>query len=201
MLPCQRSAADGWVDPLKPAKLTIGSVVVTIRYVDGSLATIQYAASGHRDLANERRVVFAAGRSAVMDGGVERGRCGPGGPVPLAGGRLDPKGRSSAAEDDSAAASGADRRAGEAQVAEALPRAVDALEPVPEVRWRPGDFPPPRVEGANIPLIPDAHPVAFKAPRCCHGLAAAHGRLATAWGSAPSGSGAPSRSPWSGHRR
>ena len=43
------------------------SVVVTIRYVDGSLATIQYAASGHRDLAKERCEVFAEGRSAVME--------------------------------------------------------------------------------------------------------------------------------------
>ena len=43
------------------------SVVVTIEYVDGSLATIQYAAGGHRDLAKERCEVFAEGRSAVMD--------------------------------------------------------------------------------------------------------------------------------------
>ena len=43
------------------------SVVVTVRYVDGSLATIQYAASGHRDLAKERCEVFADGRSAVME--------------------------------------------------------------------------------------------------------------------------------------
>ena len=42
------------------------SAVVTIEYVDGSLATIQYAASGHRGLAKERCEVFADGRSAVM---------------------------------------------------------------------------------------------------------------------------------------
>ena len=29
------------------------------------------------------------------------------------------------------------------------PGPVDALEPVPGIRWRPGDFPPPTVEGAN----------------------------------------------------
>ena len=43
------------------------SVVVTIEYVDGSLATIQYVASGNRDLAKERCEVFAEGRSAVME--------------------------------------------------------------------------------------------------------------------------------------
>lgn len=43
------------------------SVVVTIEYVDGSLATIQYAAGGHRDLAKERCEVFAEGQSAVME--------------------------------------------------------------------------------------------------------------------------------------
>ena len=43
------------------------SVVVTIQYSDGSLATIQYAATGHRDLAKERCEVFADGRSAVME--------------------------------------------------------------------------------------------------------------------------------------
>ena len=43
------------------------SVVVTIEYVDGSLATIQYATGGHRDLAKERCEVFAEGRSAVME--------------------------------------------------------------------------------------------------------------------------------------
>ncbi|MCY4011146.1 MAG: bi-domain-containing oxidoreductase [Gammaproteobacteria bacterium] len=43
------------------------SVVVTVEYVDGSLATIQYVASGNRDLAKERCEVFADGRSAVME--------------------------------------------------------------------------------------------------------------------------------------
>ena len=43
------------------------SVVVTVEYVDGSLATIQYAASGHRDLAKERCEIFTEGRSAVME--------------------------------------------------------------------------------------------------------------------------------------
>ena len=43
------------------------SVVVTVEYADGSLATIQYAAGGHRDLPKERCEVFADGRSAVMD--------------------------------------------------------------------------------------------------------------------------------------
>ena len=43
------------------------SVVVTIEYVDGSLATIQYVASGNRDLAKERCEVFAEGRSAVVE--------------------------------------------------------------------------------------------------------------------------------------
>ena len=43
------------------------SSVLTIRYADGSLATIQYLALGHRALAKERCEVFADGRSAVMD--------------------------------------------------------------------------------------------------------------------------------------
>ncbi len=43
------------------------SVVVTIAYADGSLATIQYLAEGHRLLAKERCEVFADGRSAVIE--------------------------------------------------------------------------------------------------------------------------------------
>ena len=43
------------------------SSVLTIRYADGSLATIQYLALGHRGLSKERCEVFADGRSAVMD--------------------------------------------------------------------------------------------------------------------------------------
>ena len=43
------------------------SVVVTVEYADGSLATIQYAAGGHRDLPKERCEVFADGRSAVLE--------------------------------------------------------------------------------------------------------------------------------------
>ena len=43
------------------------SSVITIRYADGSMATIQYLALGHRALAKERCEVFADGRSAVMD--------------------------------------------------------------------------------------------------------------------------------------
>ncbi|MCY4372818.1 MAG: bi-domain-containing oxidoreductase [Spirochaetaceae bacterium] len=43
------------------------SSVITIRYVDGSLATIQYLALGHRTLSKERCEVFADGRNAVMD--------------------------------------------------------------------------------------------------------------------------------------
>ncbi|MDD9985765.1 MAG: bi-domain-containing oxidoreductase [Spirochaetaceae bacterium] len=43
------------------------SSVITIRYADGSLATIQYLALGHRALTKERCEVFADGRSAVMD--------------------------------------------------------------------------------------------------------------------------------------
>ena len=43
------------------------SVVITIQYADGSLATIQYLAEGHRALAKDRCEVFAGGRSAVMD--------------------------------------------------------------------------------------------------------------------------------------
>ena len=43
------------------------SAVITIQYADGSLATIQYLALGHRALAKERCEVFADGRSAVMD--------------------------------------------------------------------------------------------------------------------------------------
>ena len=43
------------------------SSVITIRYADGSLATIQYLALGHRSLSKERCEVFADGRSAVLD--------------------------------------------------------------------------------------------------------------------------------------
>ncbi len=43
------------------------SVVITIQYADGSLATIQYLAEGHKDLPKERCEVFADGKSAVMD--------------------------------------------------------------------------------------------------------------------------------------
>ena len=43
------------------------SVVMTIRYDDGSLATIQYVAAGDRRLAKERCEVFADGRAAVLD--------------------------------------------------------------------------------------------------------------------------------------
>ena len=43
------------------------SSVITIRYADGSLATIQYVALGHRSLTKERCELFADGRSAVMD--------------------------------------------------------------------------------------------------------------------------------------
>ena len=43
------------------------SSVITIGYADGSMATIQYLALGHRALAKERCEVFADGRSAVMD--------------------------------------------------------------------------------------------------------------------------------------
>ena len=43
------------------------SVVMTVHYADGSLATIQYLAEGHKDLPKERCEVFAAGQSAVMD--------------------------------------------------------------------------------------------------------------------------------------
>lgn len=43
------------------------SSVLTIRYADGSLATIQYLALGHRALTKERCEIFADGRSAVMD--------------------------------------------------------------------------------------------------------------------------------------
>ena len=43
------------------------SAVITVQYADGSLATIQYLALGHRSLAKERCEVFADGRSAVID--------------------------------------------------------------------------------------------------------------------------------------
>jgi predicted dehydrogenase len=43
------------------------SVVITIKYADGSLANIQYLAEGHRDLAKERCEVFAGGKTAVLD--------------------------------------------------------------------------------------------------------------------------------------
>ena len=43
------------------------SLVMTIRYGDGSLATIQYVATGDRRLPKERCEVFAEGRAAVLD--------------------------------------------------------------------------------------------------------------------------------------
>ena len=43
------------------------TVVVTIKYQDGSVATIQYLSEGHRDLAKERCEVFGGGRSAVLE--------------------------------------------------------------------------------------------------------------------------------------
>ncbi len=43
------------------------SVVLTIHYEDGSLATIQYLAEGHKDMPKERCEVFADGRSVAMD--------------------------------------------------------------------------------------------------------------------------------------
>lgn len=47
--------------------VTEDSVVITIDYADGSVATIQYVAEGHAGLGKERCEVFAGGRSAVMD--------------------------------------------------------------------------------------------------------------------------------------
>ena len=43
------------------------SVAITIQYTDGSLATIQYLAEGHKDMPKERCEVFADGKSAVVD--------------------------------------------------------------------------------------------------------------------------------------
>ena len=43
------------------------SSVLTIRYSDGSLATIQYLALGHRAMNKERCEIFADGRTAIMD--------------------------------------------------------------------------------------------------------------------------------------
>lgn len=43
------------------------SVVITIQYADGSLATIQYLSEGHKDMPKERCEVFADGKSAVVD--------------------------------------------------------------------------------------------------------------------------------------
>jgi predicted dehydrogenase/threonine dehydrogenase-like Zn-dependent dehydrogenase len=47
--------------------LSEDSVVITVRYADGSLATLQYLAEGSRDLPKERCEVYADGQSAVMD--------------------------------------------------------------------------------------------------------------------------------------
>jgi hypothetical protein len=44
---------------------------VTIRYADGSLATIQYVALGSADLGKERIEIFADGTSAVLSDFVE----------------------------------------------------------------------------------------------------------------------------------
>ena len=43
------------------------TVAITIQYADGSLATVQYLAEGHKDLPKERCEVFADGKSAVLD--------------------------------------------------------------------------------------------------------------------------------------
>ena len=43
------------------------TVVVTVRYAGGSLATIQYVTVGHPDLPKERCEVSAGGRTAVVD--------------------------------------------------------------------------------------------------------------------------------------
>lgn len=43
------------------------SVVMTIHYADGSMATIQYLAEGHKDMPKERCEIFADGQSAVME--------------------------------------------------------------------------------------------------------------------------------------
>jgi predicted dehydrogenase/threonine dehydrogenase-like Zn-dependent dehydrogenase len=47
------------------------STVITLRYADGSVATIQYIALGSPDLPKERVEVFADGKVAVMDDFVE----------------------------------------------------------------------------------------------------------------------------------
>ena len=61
-------------DPLEVAASGITSadgggdtVVVTVRYASGSVATIQYVTVGHPGLPKERCEVFAGGRAAVLD--------------------------------------------------------------------------------------------------------------------------------------
>ena len=58
--------ASGFGGPPTDSAVT-DSAVVTIQYADGSLATIQYFAEGHRSLSKERCEVFCGGRSAVME--------------------------------------------------------------------------------------------------------------------------------------
>lgn len=50
-----------------PATLENDSFALTLRYADGSVATISYVAVGSPDLAKERLEVFRGGRAAVID--------------------------------------------------------------------------------------------------------------------------------------
>ena len=50
-----------------PATLPGDSFVLTLAYVDGSVATVTYAAAGSRALPKERLEVVGAGRAAVID--------------------------------------------------------------------------------------------------------------------------------------
>jgi predicted dehydrogenase len=58
------------VDALRPATSSVRSsdnVVATIRYADGSVATLLYTALGQNEYAKERMEVFVDGKTAVLD--------------------------------------------------------------------------------------------------------------------------------------
>ena len=57
----------GGVAPAGGGDGAADTVVVTVRYAGGSLATIQYVTVGHPGLPKERCEVFAGGRAAVVD--------------------------------------------------------------------------------------------------------------------------------------
>ena len=50
------------------------NVVITVKWIDGSLATLLYTALGHGDLPKERIEMYASGSSMVIDDFIFRSR-------------------------------------------------------------------------------------------------------------------------------